>query len=86
MYTNFTSVSGTKEKWSYYSFFNYKKGDGFRPNSQFESKNAYAHLGYQFSDVTTLKGEITYFSYIAQQAGGLNDQMFGENPFQSNRS
>ncbi len=86
LYTNFTSLSGTKKNWSYYSFFNYKKGDGFRPNSQFESKNAYAHLGYQFSDVTTLKGEITYFSYIAQQAGGLNDQMFGENPFQSNRT
>ena len=86
LYTNFTSVSGTKKNWSYYSFFNYKKGDGFRPNSQFESINAYAHLGYQFSDATTLKGEVTYFSYIAQQAGGLNDQMFGENPFQSNRT
>jgi len=44
LYTNFTSVSGTKKNWSYYSFFNYKKGDGFRPNSQFESINAYAHL------------------------------------------
>ncbi len=86
LYTNFTSVSGTKKNWSYYSFFNYKKGNGFRPNSQFESINAYAHLGYQFSDATTLKGEITYFSYIAQQAGGLNDQMFEENPFQSNRA
>ncbi len=86
LYTNFTSVSGAKNKFSYYAFFNYKKGDGFRPNSEFESKNAYAHLGYQFTDKTKLEGEITYLNYLAQQAGGLNDQMFAEDPYQSNRA
>lgn len=86
LYTNFTSVSGTVNKWSYYSFFNYKKGDGFRPNSEFESKNAYAHIGYQFNENTKLEGEVTYLRYLAKQAGGLTDQMFAENPFQSNRA
>lgn len=86
LYTNFTSVSGTHKKWSYYTFFNYKKGDGFRPNSEFESKNAFAHLGYQFNDKTKLTGEVTYLTYLAQQAGGLNDAMFEEDPFQSNRT
>ncbi|GAK89404.1 iron(III) dicitrate transport protein FecA [Nonlabens ulvanivorans] len=85
LYTNFTSLSGTSGKWSYYTFFNYKKGDGFRPNSQFESKNVYTHIGYQFSDQTKVTGEITYLNYLAQQAGGLNDRQFEENPFQSNR-
>ena len=86
LYTNFTSVGGTKNKLSYYSFFNYKKGDGFRPNSRFESKNAYAHIGYEFSDKTKLTGELTYLRYLAKQAGGLNDRQFNEDPFQSNRS
>jgi Fe(3+) dicitrate transport protein len=36
LYTNFTSLSGTKNKLSYYAFFNYKRGDGFRDNSEFE--------------------------------------------------
>ncbi|WP_397303608.1 TonB-dependent receptor domain-containing protein [Nonlabens ulvanivorans] len=85
LYTNFTSLSGTSGKWSYYTFFNYKKGDGFRPNSQFKSKNIYAHVGYQFNDQTKVTGEITYLNYLAQQAGGLNDRQFEENPFQSNR-
>ncbi len=85
LYTNFTSLSGTSGKWSYYTFFNYKKGDGFRPNSQFESKNVYAHIGYQFSDQTKITGEITYLNYLAQQAGGLNDRQFEDDPFQSNR-
>ena len=86
LYTNFTSLSGTKNKWSYYTFFNYKKGNGFRPNSEYESKNVYAHIGYKFNDKTKLTGEVTYLDYLAQQAGGLTDDMFNQNPFQSNRS
>ncbi|WP_430467845.1 TonB-dependent receptor domain-containing protein [Winogradskyella ouciana] len=86
LYTNFTSVSGTKDKWSYYTFFNYKKGDGFRPNSEFESKNIFAHIGYQLSERTKLSAELTYLDYLAQQAGGLTDNMFNEDPYQSNRA
>lgn len=86
LYTNFTSVSGTKNKWSYYGYFNYKKGDGFRPNSEFESKNVYAHIGYQFNEKTSLNGEVSYLRYLAQQGGGLTDQMFENDPYQSNRS
>ncbi|EGV44235.2 TonB-dependent receptor [Bizionia argentinensis JUB59] len=85
LYTNFTSVSGTKNNWSYYGYFNYKKGDGFRPNSEFESKNIFAHLGYKISKNTAISGEVTYMRYLAQQAGGLTDTMFNQDPYQSNR-
>jgi Fe(3+) dicitrate transport protein len=86
LFTNFTSVSGTKNKFSYYSFYNYKQGDGFRPNSDFESKNYFANLNYQFSQKTSLHLDYTYFNYLAQQAGGLTDVMFLQNPQQSNRT
>lgn len=85
LFTNFTSLSGTKNKFSYYTFYNYKKGDGFRPNSAYESKNAFAHIGYQFTKRTKLEAEITYLDYLAQQAGGLSDAAFAQDPFQSNR-
>jgi len=86
LYTNFTSVSGTLDKFSYYGYFNYKKGDGFRPNSNFDSKNTFLHLAYAFNTNTELAAEITYMNYLAQQAGGLSDAMFAENPYQSNRT
>ncbi|WP_349680591.1 TonB-dependent receptor domain-containing protein [Flavobacterium sp. UBA7680] len=86
LYTNFTSLSGTKGKFSYYTFFNYKKGDGFRPNSDFSSKNYFVNLNYQFTEKTSLHFDYTYFNYLAQQAGGLTDQMFNEDPTQSNRT
>jgi Fe(3+) dicitrate transport protein len=86
LYTNFTSISGTNKKFSYYSFYNYKKGNGFRPNSDFESKNYFANLNYKFNDKTSLHFDYTYFTYLAQQAGGLTDLMFNQNPRQSNRT
>jgi Fe(3+) dicitrate transport protein len=86
LFTNFTSLSGTNGKFSYYSFYNYKQGDGFRPNSGFDSKNFFANLNYQFTENTSLHFDYTYFTYLAQQAGGLTDKMFNEDPTQSNRA
>ena len=85
LFTNFTSVSGTNGKFSYYSFYNYKQGDGFRPNSKFESKNYFVNLNYDFTKQTSLHFDYTHYDYLAQQAGGLTDKMFAENPLQSNR-
>ena len=85
LFTNFTSVSGTNKKVSYYTYINYKKGNGFRRNSGFDSKNAFLHVGYELDKKNTFTLELTYLDYLAQQAGGLSDQMFSANPFQSNR-
>ncbi|WP_460958207.1 TonB-dependent receptor domain-containing protein [Spirosoma litoris] len=84
-YNAFTSASGTVGKLSYYTFFQYKKGDGWRPNSHFTNYTAFADIDYRFSEKTTLGVDVTQMSYLAQQPGGLTDDMFRENPRQSNR-
>jgi Fe(3+) dicitrate transport protein len=86
LYTNFTSLSGTKGKFSYYTFFNFKQGDGFRPNSEFNSKNFFANFNYQFNEKTSVHLDYTHFNYVAKQAGGLTDFMFNQDPNQSNRN
>ena len=86
LFTNFTSFSGTNGKFSYYSYVNYKKGKGFRPNSNFDSKNVFAHLEYNPYEKDALSLEVTYLDYLAQQAGGLTDKTFNEDPLQSNRA
>ena len=85
LFTNFTSIKGSIKKFEYYSFFNYKKGNGFRDNSNFNSKNIYSYFGYQLNQKLKLSIELTYLDYIAKQAGGLTDYMFIQNPLQSNR-
>ncbi|WP_330444291.1 TonB-dependent receptor domain-containing protein [Flavobacterium sp. C4GT6] len=84
--TNFTSLSGTTGKFSYYTFFNYKQGDGFRPNSNFNSRNFFANLNYQFTEKTSIHFDYTMFDYLAKQPGGLSDYMFYQDMFQSNRN
>ncbi|KAF9657983.1 TonB-dependent receptor [Tenacibaculum mesophilum] len=86
LFNSFNSVGGTVDKTGYYGYINYKRGDGFRPNSEFNSINIYGHVNHKLSEKTTLTVEATYLNYLAKQAGGLNDKMFNEDPFQSNRS
>ncbi len=83
--TSFNSLSGTLGKLSYYTYFNYKEGNGFRPNSDYNSRNYFMHVGYQFTDKTKLTFETTFLNYLAKQPGGLTDAQFIEDPTFSNR-
>ena len=86
LFTSFNSVSGTVGKLGYYGYYNYKRGDGFRPNSGFDSHNAYLHVAYEPDQDSRLTLELTYLNYLAQQAGGLTDAQFYNDPIQSNRT
>ena len=85
-FSTFNSINAHKGKWSTYSFFQYKRGNGFRPNSDFEAKTAYADVHFNYAENSHLGFEVTHMDYLAQQPGGLTDAMFRENPRQSNRS
>ncbi|MEC3965074.1 TonB-dependent receptor domain-containing protein [Flagellimonas halotolerans] len=86
LFTSFNSLSGTIGDFSYYTYFNYKQGNGFRPNTNFNSRNFHGHFGYQISERTKLTLETTFFNYLAKQPGGLTDAQFLEDPSFSNRN
>ena len=86
LFTNFTSVSVSKNNFAFYSFVNIKRGNGFRDFSEFNSKNFFSNLKWKVSKKIRVSTDITFLEYLAQQAGGLTDDMFLENPSQSNRS
>lgn len=85
LFTSFNSLSGTVGKFSYYTYYNFKDGNGFRENSGYESHNAFAHIGYEFNENTRISFEYTFLDYLAQQPGGLTDFQFYKNPDFSNR-
>ena len=86
LFTSFNSVSGTVGKFGYYGYFNYKTGNDFRPNSQFDSYNAFGKVRYELSSKTQLTAEFSFLDYLAQQPGGLTDRQFEEDPTFSNRT
>ncbi|MCL6272725.1 TonB-dependent receptor [Muricauda sp. 2012CJ35-5] len=85
LFTSFNSLSGTVGDFSYYTYFNYKQGNGFRPNTNFNSRNFFGHFGYDLSSKTKLTLETTFFNYLTKQPGGLTDAQFLEDPTFSNR-
>lgn len=85
LFTSFNSLDGTIGRFSYYTYFNFKRGDGFRPNSEFDSKNLFASMNYALTNQTNITFETTFLKYLAQQPGGLTDSQFKENMYFSNR-
>ncbi len=83
--TTFNSIGGSKNGWNYYGFYQYKQGNGWRENSEFNQNTAYASLSKTIGKFT-INGQFTRMNYLAQQAGGLVDFEFEQDPQQSKRA
>jgi Fe(3+) dicitrate transport protein len=86
-FNSFNSVGGTvlKGKLNYFGYYQFKRGDGWRPFSEFEVHNAYAAISYQWNKKLSFRIEQTTMHYLARQPGGLTDFEFDNNPRQSKR-
>lgn len=83
--SSFNSLSGTIKKFSYYTYYQFRRADGYRPNAKFYSHNFFTALNYQISTRLSINLELTKMVYLAQQPGGLTDKAFQNNPRQSFR-
>jgi Fe(3+) dicitrate transport protein len=84
--SSYNAIGGTKNKFSYYVYNHFRTGNGWRENSNYEVRNSHAFVAYQFSANTKLSLEYTNMDYEMQQAGGLTDAQFKDNPRQSFRA
>lgn len=85
-FNSFNSIGGTHNKLRYYAFYQYKRGNGWRPNSGFDLHTAYGGIELKATKKATLKLEYTHMNYLAQQPGGLTDAQFENDPRQSIRA
>lgn len=85
-FNTFNELGGQIGKVNYYAFANHRTGSGFRDNTDFYATTLYAGAGYQATKKLNLKAEITHMQYLAQQAGGLTDVQFQQDPYQSFRT
>lgn len=84
-YNGYTSLGGTIGRFNYYTSFQYRFGNCWRCNSEFDNYNVYAALKYTSKKGTTVKAEYTRMWYLTRQAGGLTDAQFEQDPRQSLR-
>ena len=83
---SFVSLGGTKSRWKYYGYCNYKFGNDFRPNSDFEAIHGHINIKRQLNERTSVGFEFTKMYYLAHQPGGLTDNAFLSDPDSSVRS
>ncbi len=81
----FNRVAGTHNRVFYQAYYQYKRGDGYRDNSNFNQQQLFAQVGYHLTDKAKVRLEYTHMDYLAKQAGGLTDLLFEEDPTQSLR-
>lgn len=84
-FNSYNAIGGKSKKFEYYTFYIYKRGDGWRPNSEFSAHNFYGYLKYSPVEKLSLTLDFSYFTYLAHQPGGLTDAMFDDDPSQSIR-
>ncbi|MBE7440908.1 MAG: carboxypeptidase-like regulatory domain-containing protein [Flavobacteriales bacterium] len=82
----FLSVGFNKSTWKGYNYFQHKKGNEWRPNSNFQVYTAGVNVGKYLSEKTFVNIEFTKMYYLARQSGGLTDKEFYLTPEISKRS
>lgn len=83
--TDYLDFGGTYKRFRYFFFFNHKKGNEWRPNSQYEVLTGGINASFYITENTRIGVELTKMSYLAQQPGGLTDYEFETTPFISKR-
>ncbi|MDG1841886.1 MAG: TonB-dependent receptor [Crocinitomicaceae bacterium] len=83
---SFASISGTINSWNYIAYGNYKIGDDWRPNSNFKLGHGHISISKKISKSSLVEIEFSKMYYLAQQAGGLTDNLFNNNPDTSVRA
>lgn len=86
LFSTFNYIGGTTGRLSYTAYYQKRFGNGWRENNYFNTDHAHAELSYAFSNKLKAGAEFTLMTYESQQAGGLTDIQFKENPKQSLRS
>lgn len=81
----FNRVAGTHKRLSYQVYHQYKRGNGYRENSKFGQHQVFGQLGYYLTEKQQVRLEYTHMNYLTEQAGGLSDVQFLEDPQRSLR-
>ncbi|WP_081155615.1 TonB-dependent receptor family protein [Niastella vici] len=86
LFNTFNAIGGSIKKWSYYGFVQYRRMDGWRPNSQQWQLSGFGRVQYNASNKLNIGVEYSLLRNRIKMPGGLSDSMYNANPRSSFRS
>jgi Fe(3+) dicitrate transport protein len=85
LFNSFNAIGGTNNKFNYYTFFDFRTGDGWRANSDFFTKAGFGSITYRINKKVSVSFELMHSHIRSQQPGGLTDKQIEQNAQQSFR-
>ena len=86
LFNSYNAIGGKKGKVHYYTFFDHRNGNGWRENSRYYTDAGFGTVTYYVTPKFSITTEIMRSHIRSQQAGGLTDVQFAQDPTQSLRS
>ncbi len=86
LFNNYVSVGGTKGKFNYFAYTQYRRVEGWRPNSGLSQISGFAKVSYQANSRLKLGLEYSILRNKIQMPGGFTDEQFAKNSQDSYRS
>lgn len=83
---SFASIGGQQGKVNYYAYGQYRRVDGWRPNSALRQGTAFARVEYQVTDKLLLAADYSLLRNRLRMPGGLTDAEFQADSRQSVRA
>ena len=82
----YAAIGGSNKKSNFYAFADVRQGNGWRTNNRFDSKTFHFSGHHRITPKLRIGTEITRWTSLSQQPGGLTDVQFASEPRQSLRS
>ena len=85
LFNSYNAIGGKKGNTHYYSFFDHRRANGWRENSNYYTNSGFATITHQFKNNISLTFELMHSHVRSKQPGGLTDQQIATNARKSER-
>ena len=85
LFSSFNALGGKVGKLTYYAYYDFRRSEGWRQNSDYHFNAWHASLKYDINPKMNLIAELSHMEYVNHFAAGLTDSLFEVAPRYSNR-
>ncbi|MCB9265610.1 MAG: TonB-dependent receptor [Lewinellaceae bacterium] len=85
LFSSFNAIGGKVGKLTYYGYYDFRRSEGWRQNSDYHFNAWHASAKYDLNARMSLSAELSHMAYVNHFAAGLTDSLFQVDPRYSNR-
>ncbi|MFM6924935.1 MAG: TonB-dependent receptor family protein [Ferruginibacter sp.] len=76
LFNSYTSIGGSKKKWTYFGYYHHRAASGWRQNSDYRWNTGFASVNYKVNEKLNIGAEFTKMEFLLHLSAGLTDSMY----------